>query len=194
MAASVDDFRTAIGSNQTLVEVLDAAQRLALPGWLLTGGCLFQTVWNVVSGNDPEAGILDYDLFYFDDSDLSWHAEDAVIRRADDAFAHCGGRVEVRNEARVHLWYEAKFGTPCAPFTRTEAAIDAFVATACCVGVRQDPEDLYVYAPHGFDDIFDLVLRPNPVLAPRSVYDAKAARWAQQWPQLRVVPWPEDRR
>jgi hypothetical protein len=29
------------------------------------------TVWNVVTGQLPEAGILDYDLAYFDDSDLS---------------------------------------------------------------------------------------------------------------------------
>lgn len=44
-------------------------------------------MWNVITGQPPEAGILDYDLVYFDASDLSWEAEDAVIRRGDEIFA-----------------------------------------------------------------------------------------------------------
>ncbi|WMM75088.1 nucleotidyltransferase family protein [Rhodococcus pyridinivorans] len=50
---------------------------------------------------------------------------------------------------------------------------------------------LRVYAPHGFDDLFGMVLRPNPVLAPRNVYEAKARRWQVEWPRLVVEPWPE---
>jgi hypothetical protein len=53
---------------------------MGLPGWYLVAGGLYQTVWNVVTGQVPEAGILDYDLAYFDASDLSWEAEDAVSR------------------------------------------------------------------------------------------------------------------
>lgn len=30
-------------------------------------------------------------------------------------------------------------------------------------------------------------VRPNPVLAPRSVYETKT----QHWPELTVLPWPE---
>ena len=33
-------------------------------------------------------------------------------------------------------------------------------------------------------------LRPNPVLAPRHVYEAKVARWTRQWPALTALPWP----
>jgi hypothetical protein len=47
-----------------------------------------------------------------------------------------------------------------------------------------------VYAPHGLADVFNLVARPNPVLAPRDVYQAKTARWRAQWPSLTVLPWP----
>jgi hypothetical protein len=174
-----------------VVEVLRRAEVLGLPGWYLTAGCLFQTVWNVLDGHDPERGIRDYDLFYFDDRDLSWDAEDEVIKRSADVFAGCGGEVEVRNEARVYLWYEDKFGVPCPPFRSAEAAIDCFAATACCVGLRTTGSDVAVYAPFGFDDLFDFVLRPNPVLATRAVYDSKAARWSKLWPRLTVMPWPE---
>ena len=48
-----------------------------------------------------------------------------------------------------------------------------------------------VYAPYGLSDLFGLVLRPNPVLAPRQVYAAKVARWTRQWPELSALRWPE---
>ena len=73
-------LRDALDRNQTLGAVLSGAAALNLPGWYLVAGCLYQTVWNVITGQPPEAGILDYDLVYFDGSDLSWEAEDAVIR------------------------------------------------------------------------------------------------------------------
>jgi hypothetical protein len=183
-------FLEAVGQNPTAVEVLRRAERLDLPGWRLTAGCLFQTVWNVLDGHDPQRGILDYDLFYFDDADRSFEAEDEVIRRSAEVFIGCGGQVEVRNEARVHLWYEDKFGVPCAPFRSTEAAIDCFAATACCVGIRTSDSQADVYAPFGLEDLFAFVLRPNPVLATRAVYEEKAARWSDLWPRLTVMPWP----
>ncbi|OIK25830.1 nucleotidyltransferase family protein [Streptomyces malaysiense] len=189
-AGEQDGLRDVLGRNEVLVDVLGRAAELGLPGWYLTAGCLFQTVWNVVTGRPPGHGIKDYDLFYFDDTDLSWAAEDAVIRAGREVFAGVPAEVEIRNEARVHLWYERKFGVPCPPYGSTEAAIDSFAATACCLGVRLEAGGEWaVYAPHGLADVFGLVLRPNPVLAPREVYEAKAARWKGEWPELTVLPW-----
>ncbi|MDO1485540.1 Uncharacterized protein conserved in bacteria [Rhodococcus rhodochrous] len=72
------------------------------------------------------------------------------------------------------------------------AAIDHFASTTCCFGIARDPgSGLRVFAPHGFDDLFGMVLRPNPVLAPREVYEAKARRWQAERPRSIVVPWPE---
>ena len=104
-------FRAALMRNQVLAEVLARAAAWDLPGWYLVAGCLYQTVWNAVTGQAPEAGILDYDLAYFDGSDLSWDAEDAVIRAGQTVFAGLPAPVQIRNQARVHLWYEQKFGT-----------------------------------------------------------------------------------
>jgi hypothetical protein len=184
-------FRAALGRNDTLTDVLARAAGMELPGWYLVAGCLYQTVWNVVTGQPPEAGILDYDLAYFDSSDLSWEAEDAVIRAGAEAFGALPAPVQIRNQARVHLWYERKFGVPCPPYESTEAAIDTFEATAASLGVRLEPAGTWrIYAPYGFADVFNLVVRPNPVLATRSVYEAKTRRWRQQWPGLTVLPWP----
>ena len=87
-----------------------ACPNLGLANWYLAAGGVFQTIWNVVTGRDPQAGIKDYDVFYFDSHDLSYEAEDAVIKRANRLFADIPATIEVRNEARVHLWYEQKFG------------------------------------------------------------------------------------
>jgi hypothetical protein len=184
-------FRDVLLRNSTLAEVLTGAAVLGLPGWYLVAGCLYQTVWNVVTGRPPEAGILDYDLVYFDASDVSWQAENAVIQAGHKLFGDLPAPVQIRNQARVHLWYEQKFGVPCPPHESTEAAIDTFEATTACLGIRLQPGGRWrVYAPHGLADVFNLTVRPNPVLAPRHVYQAKTARWQQQWPSLTVLPWP----
>ena len=62
----------------------------------------------------------------FDGSDLSYEAEDAVIRRVKAAFDEpLRSMVEVRNQARVHLWFEAKFGEPYGPLSCTAEALGA---------------------------------------------------------------------
>lgn len=187
----VAHFRAALNGNRTLTEVLARAATVDLPGWYLVAGCLYQTVWNAVTDQPPEAGILDYDLAYFDASDLSWDAEDAVIQAGREVFAGLPAPVQIRNQARVHLWYRPKFGVRCPPHSCTEAAIDSFEATTACLGVRLQADGRWrIYAPHGLADVFNLVARPNPVLAPRQIYEAKTARWRQQWPSLTVLPWP----
>ena len=192
LVEQLDGLRSVLSRNEVLTDVLTRAATLELPGWYVTAGCLFQTVWNVVTDRPVTSGIKDYDIFYFDATDLSWEAEDAAIKAGQKVFAGLPAEVEIRNEARVHLWYEQKFGVPCPPHESTEAAIDSFAATTCCLGVRLDPGGGWrVYAPHGLSDVFNLVVRPNPVLAPREVYEAKAARWRDEWPELTVLPWPK---
>jgi hypothetical protein len=78
-------------------------------GWLVAG-CLFQTVWNLQAGRAPEAGIKDYDIFYFDAGDVSVAAEAAVQARVERALGSVAAPIEVKNQARVHLWYEERFG------------------------------------------------------------------------------------
>ena len=145
------------------------------------------------SGRDPAqgpAGIRDADLFYFD-PDTSWDAEDAVIRRGADVFAGVPVPVEIRNEARVHLWYADRFGTPAPPFRDCADAIDSFAAVCCSYGLTVDGAGPRVYVPHGYDDLFDLVVRPNRRQAPRQVYEGKAARWKREWPEITVLPWDD---
>ncbi|TGD96958.1 nucleotidyltransferase family protein [Methylobacterium nonmethylotrophicum] len=180
-----------VRADPDLMRLLDAARSLALPQWRLVAGCLYQTVWNALTGRPRRHGIRDYDLIYFD-SDTSWEAEDAVLRRAAPALAACIGPVEIRNQARVHFWFEARFGSPYPPVASADAALARYAAVVHAVGVRLEPDDtLTIAAPFGLSDLFGLVVRANPVLANRPAYEAKAARMRALWPELTVLPWPE---
>jgi hypothetical protein len=70
-----------IRGDHDLVSLLTTAQELGLPQWRAVAGCLYQTVWNVLTNKPARTGIRDYDLIYFDDRDLSWEAEDQVAQR-----------------------------------------------------------------------------------------------------------------
>jgi uncharacterized protein len=95
----------------SLMQVLSVARRLCLPDWLVFSGAVYQRVLNHLTGRPVDYGIKDYDLAYFDASDLSYEAEDAIIRRVRAAFDEpLRSMVEVRNQARVHHWFETKFG------------------------------------------------------------------------------------
>ena len=48
------------------------------------------------------------------------------------------------------------------PFRDCADAIDSFAAVCCCYGVTVDRDGApRVYAPHGYDDLFSLIVRPN---------------------------------
>ncbi|MEA2453478.1 MAG: uncharacterized protein QOG04_2188 [Actinomycetota bacterium] len=180
-------------SNRFVGDVLERMGNLDLPDCYLTAGCLFQTVWNHLHQFPLTQGILDYDVFYCDRSDLSWEAEDAVIRRVSETFHDLGAPVEVRNQARVHIWFEDHFGIPLQPFKTTTDAIDNFLATSCCIGIRKVGNEVDVYAPYGLDDLFGLIVRPNPdATGPGWAYAEKTQRWRHLWPNLNVMPWPTE--
>src|SRR5689334_4703435 len=171
-------------TNETIARELEA---LALPDAWIVSGCLVQSAWNALTGRAADYGIADYDVFYFD-PDTAWAAEDAVIRRVQDRLGRLGVKIEVRNQARVHLWYSEKHGLPYPPLTCSTEGIDRFLTTTTQVGFRRAGEGYDVYAPSGFDDIADLIVRPNPgpnFLAAR--YATKAARWKALWPELTVL-------
>lgn len=178
------DLALANAANRAILERFLA---LGLADAWLVSGSLFQTVWNVRTGRAPDYGIKDYDIFYFD-PDTSWEAEDAIIRRCADVFADLSVTVEVRNQARVHLWYGEKFGRPYPPLLRSTDGIDRFLAQASMVGIRPDGKAATVYAPYGFDDIEAMVVRPTPVANFSAArYAEKAARWKAAWPELTVI-------
>jgi hypothetical protein len=172
-----------------LMHVLTVARSLDLPDWLVFSGAVYQPVLNHLTGRPTDNGIKDYDLGYHDASDLSYEAEDAVIRRVAAAFAPpFDAMVEVRNQARVHLWFEGRFGEAYDPLPDTPTALSRFVSPLFAVGVRLEPDDrLTILAPFGLEDLFGLRLRPNPH-RPNNLGFARASASAKaRWPELEIA-------
>ncbi|MFH1047206.1 MAG: nucleotidyltransferase family protein [Patescibacteria group bacterium] len=178
--------------NLSLQTVLDRAEKLKMPNWYLGAGGITQTVWNILHGFAPEYGIKDYDLVYFDASDISYEAEDKIIQAGQALFADCPIFVEIRNQARVHLWYEAHFGKKIAPHESVERAICSWPTTITAIGVRKIDEQFTIFSPFGLADLFNLIVRPNRELVSKEIYLNKVERWKKTWPKLTVLSWDEE--
>ena len=172
----------------TLMQVLRTIRSLNLPDWRIFSGAVYQAVWNDVTGREPGYGVRDFDLGYFD-PDVSWDAEDVVIKRVAAAFEEpLRSRVEARNQARVHLWFEQKFGEPYSALGNTDEAPARFVSPAFAVGVRLEANDtVSVVAPFGLEDVFALIVRPNPDRPLARGWERATTSALARWPELKLV-------
>ena len=174
-----------VRATPNLMHVLTTVRALDPPDWLIFSGAIYQPVLNHLTGRPAGYGIKDYDVGYFDASDTSYEAEDVVIRRTAAAFEPpFREMVEVRNQARVHLWFEQRFGEPYEPLGSSAEALARFTSTVFAVGVRLEHDDqLTIRAPFGLEDLFAMRLRPNPVR--RAGGFQRTAEAAQRrWPEL----------
>jgi uncharacterized protein len=176
-----------------LMGLLCTARDINLPQCRVVAGCIYQSVWNVLTGRPRGTGINDYDLIYFDAGDNSQGAEKAVERSLQNRLPAFPAPIEVRNQARVHLWFEGYFGIPYPPLQSADEAITRYASATHAVGMRLLQNDqLDVFAPFGLDDIFAMVIRPNYVLANRETYERKAARAKSVWPEVTIIPWASE--
>jgi len=167
--------------------ILSALDGLRLPDAWLVSGCLVQSVWNALTDRPIAYGINDYDVFYFD-LDTSWDAEDRAIRQFDPIARELNVTIQVRNQARVHLWYEQKFGTPYPQLRCSTEGIDRFLTRNTKIGLRRDGGRHEVYSPDGFDDVARLLITPNrSANFSRERYLEKATRWQWLWSELRLI-------
>lgn len=169
-------------ANQKLLARL---QGLRLPQCHLTAGCLFQGIWNRLSGRSPAWGIKDYDVFYFDSGDLSLQAEDAVIRQVHAAAADLHIEIEVKNQARVHLWYPQRFKQDYPALRSARDGIGRFLVSCTCVGIEAASGGLY--APYGLGELSAGELRMNPRTPFADLFAHKAASYQARWPWLKVL-------
>jgi len=169
---------------------IQRASVLDLPDWMVVSGALYNTVWNHLTGKPAGYGIKDIDLFYHDASDLSWEAEDIVIQRGAAHFAGVPLPVEIRNQARVHLWYKQRFGGEVPVFRSSAHSLRHFASETHAVGVRLSKDGrLIITAPFGLDHIFAFRMVPNRTTDNSRTHAEKSARAKALWPELVVEAW-----
>jgi uncharacterized protein len=183
-------FAAIIRADPGLMHLLTCLRTLHLPQWRLVAGCLYQTVWNALTDRPRGAGIKEYDVIYFDADDLSREAEDAVIRRVATATQDCVGPVQVRNQARVHLWFASRFGCNYPQLSCADESLCYYASLVHAVGIRLAEDGrLDVVAPFGLDDVFAMRIRPNRALDNAASHTDKAAKAKAAWPQVVIEPW-----
>lgn len=177
-----------LSENIVLHQVIKEVQTFGYDNAYVGAGCICQSVWNYQNGYDPMYGISDLDIVYFD-TDLSYEKEDCVIKQVKQRFAGLPVAIDVKNEARVHLWITERFGYVIELYTCVEEAIDTWPTTASAVGVQMKGEVFSVYAPYGLNDMFGQIIRPNKVQITKETYLAKCTKWKAKWDSLQIVEW-----
>ncbi|WP_455717684.1 nucleotidyltransferase family protein [Anaerosporobacter sp.] len=180
-----------ISKNEPLMRLIKVLKDTILRSDYYVGaGCITNTVWNDISGYPLEYGISDIDIVYYAPEDITSESEKKLKERLLNLLGDFQFKLDVKNQARVHLWYEKKFGFPIKPYHSLEEAIDSWPTTATALGLRQEQDGTCkIYAPYELDDLFSMVVRPNKLLITREIYENKVQKWREKWPKLMVVPW-----
>jgi len=184
----LDILEYILKQNKMLTKILDVLEKDGMHQYYVGAGAINQTVFNYYHGYEMEYGISDYDIVYFDE-DVSYEAEDQVIKRIQKSLSDVNVSLDIKNEARVHLWYYEKYGIKRDAYTSVEDAIASWGATVTCIGICVKQGKLIVYAPYGLDDLFGMVIRPVKREFSKEAYDERASRWMKKWSKLKKIEW-----
>lgn len=173
-----------------LMEVLRGMREVDLPEWWVVSGAIYNTVWNSLTNRPPGTGIKDIDVIYFDSSDLSYEAEDKQISLVGEMFKDEIIPIELRNQARVHLWYFKKFGRPFTELTSALESLQSYASKTHAVAIRLEAEEqITIHAPFGLDYMFSFQMVPNHGVDNQVTHEEKALRAKSVWPELEILPW-----
>lgn len=189
----LDVFEKIISNNKKLMKILDVLEKYALENsnfknWYVGAGGVNQTVFNYYHGYEGDYGIKDYDIVYFDE-DTSYEAEDVIIKDLEKRLKDLDIVSDIKNQARVHIWYNPKYGTNREPYTSCEDAVSSWGSTVTCIGIRKENGQLIVYCPYGLNDLFSLTIRPVKRYFDKESYEARSKRWKAKWDKLNIVEW-----
>lgn len=184
-------FKEIILKNNVLKTILERLEGYGLDNYYVAAGAINQTVFNYYHNNSMNYLIDDYDIVYYDE-DLSYEKEDKIIKEINLLCKDLNVSLDIKNQARVHLWFENKFGYSIEPNKSVEDAISKWESTVTCIGVRLKNNELTIFAPYGLNDLFSLIIRPNKENFIKKGYEEKTRKWKQNWPKLTIIPWDND--
>jgi len=174
--------------NQKLKNILEILSKSNLKNYYVAAGSINQTVFNYYHGYELDYGIKDFDIVYYDE-DLTYEKEDEIIKYVTSLLKDISTDLDIKNEARVHLWYKDKYGKEIIPYTSVEDAISSWGTTVTCIGVRLENDKLVVCAPFGLNDLFNMTIRPVKRQYTEEQYLIKTESWLKKWNKLTVIPW-----
>jgi len=189
LQSQIAQLESILLQNEKLYGIMEKASGMGLKDYYIGAGCVTQTVWNYQSGLELTAGISDIDFVYFDGTDLSFEAENEMIKNITNKLTPSKINLDIKNQARVHLWYKERFGYEIKPYDSIESAINTWPTTATSIGVRLENDKLKIYAPFGLNDLFGMIVKANKAQITEEIYMQKVQKWIAKWPSLTIIPW-----
>lgn len=175
-------------TNKVLINILKIIEKENIPNCYIGGGAINQTIFNYYHEYESNYGIKDYDIVYFDE-DISYDKEDIIIKKLQKKIKHLNVETDIKNQARVHIWYYEKYNIKKIPYESVEDAISSWGSTITCIGVKYENNELKIVAPYGLNDIFSMILRPVKKNFTKEIYNQKAEEWMKKWPKLTKIEW-----
>ncbi len=185
------EFFSVIKQNEELMKVFDALDKLDIKNYYVGAGAIAQSIWNYKTGKDINYGISDIDIVYFDPTNNGEEQESKLRESLKAMLGDFPLWLDIKNQARVHLWYKEKFGYDILPYESLEAAINTWPTTATAIGVRKIKEDWVVYAPFDLKDVMDLRVIANSRSITEEIYMNKVKKWKTKWPELDCLEWDD---
>jgi hypothetical protein len=174
------DIAKFLESQPLILSILKPVEALSIEDCWVGAGLIRNAVWDHLHGRPAElSSDGDVDVVYFDPGNATPERDIAIEKQL------CEERADipwsVHNQARMH----ERNGD--APYRNTEDAIRCWPETATAIAARLRGTHVEVLAPHGVEDLVNLVVRPTPVFAQKqSIYSARISSkdWARRWPGL----------
>ena len=181
-------LRALVRATPWCMQMLQAVAQLGLPHCCIGAGAVRNLVWDALHGFTQPSALNDVDVAYFDAHDVQARREVELRQRLETVLP--GVPWEVCNQARVHLWFEDAFGYAVPPLRSLDDAIATWPEFATSVGIWLQPDgEIGIVAPHGLDDLFEMVVRRNPARISADGYAQRLASkdYAARWPRVTII-------
>lgn len=180
---------TLVTESSVTMSALRAVRELRLPSWCIGAGAIRNLVWDHLHRFERATEPDDVDLIFYEPGNLSQDFEQSLGLALSSKMPSL--KWDIVNQARVHHWLQSAHGRSAEPLQSLREGVASWPEVATCVGVTlTESEQIEVLAPHGLQDLFEMIIRWNPERVSREVFMNRVAqkRFVERWPRVRVVP------
>ncbi len=180
-----EELKNIVSQQPWLMNALRAVREQNLPDWFIGAGAIRNTVWNSLHGFPSHKNQNDMDVVYFDSLDATAETDEQIKQNLLKKIPSI--KWEVINQVRARTF---DYGPNIRTYHSTCSSIAYWTETATCVGIRLEKDNtLAICAPHGLEDLFNLIVRPpQPPWQNIPSYEKRMHKknWKNIWPKLKI--------
>ncbi|MFC5528303.1 nucleotidyltransferase family protein [Cohnella yongneupensis] len=177
-----EKLKSILSTHKSLIRDLNLVKSLNMPNWCISAGYVRNFVWDYLHHYKDATPLNDVDVVYYDSSQQRAEADkeyEALLKRSYPDY-----NWSVKNQARMHVRKKE------SSYSSVEDAMERWPETVTAIGVSLDQNDhVTLVAPHGLNDLFELVIRRSPYFADYDYFIKRVLNknWLNTWPKLRLI-------